>query len=68
MSLKETLSTQYWNTIPKKCKNCSKAIYTVENGIVLYQCSLLGQFQKNCKLETTNRKLPNSKEILNGSV
>ncbi len=68
MSLKEADSTQYWKTIPKKCKNCSKAIYTIEDGVVLYQCSLFGQFQKNCKIETTNRKLPSSKEILNGNI
>jgi hypothetical protein len=64
MSLKETLSTQHWNTIPKKCKNCSKAIFTLEDGEVYYQCSMFGKFKKDCSLEPENRNLPKPEEIL----
>jgi hypothetical protein len=64
MSLKETLSTQHWNTIPKKCKNCSKAIYTDENGEIHYQCSMYGKFKKECSLELPNRDLPKPDDIL----
>lgn len=63
MSLKQTLSTQYWNTIPKKCKSCSKAIYTVEDGEVYYQCSIFGKFKKDCTLELSNRNLPKPDDI-----
>lgn len=64
MSLKQTLSTQHWNTISKKCKNCSKAIYTLEDGEVYYQCSVYGKFKKECSLELANRNLPKPEEIL----
>ena len=64
MSLKHTLSTQHWNTISKKCKNCSKAIYTLEENEVYYQCSVYGRFKKECDLETENRSLPKPEEIL----
>ena len=64
MSLKETLSTQYWNTIPKKCKNCSKSIYTIENGEVYYQCSMFGKFKKDCELKPETRNLLKPEDIL----
>ncbi len=63
MSLKETLSTQYWNNILKKCKNCSKAIYTIENNEVYYHCSMYGKFKKDCNLNLPNRTLPKPEEI-----
>lgn len=66
MSLKETDSTQHWNTIPKKCKNCNKAIYTIEDGEVFYQCSIFGKFKKECQLETEEKQLLKPNEILNG--
>lgn len=66
MSLKETLSTQYWNTIPKKCKGCSKAIYTTEDGEVYYQCSIFGKFKKECELAVPMKNLPKPEDILNG--
>lgn len=62
MSLKYTDSTKYWNTIPKKCKNCSKAIYTVE-GEIYYQCSLYGKFKKDCDVEAKKRVLLKPQEI-----
>lgn len=68
MSLKHTLSTQYWNAIPKKCKNCSKAIFTVENDEVFYQCSIHGSFKRECSLELPNRNLPKPEDILNGYI
>lgn len=64
MSLKNTHSTQHWNTIPKKCKNCSKAIYTVENGEAYYQCSVFGKFKKDCELNLPQRDLPKPDKIL----
>lgn len=64
MSLKQTLSTQHWSAISKKCKNCSKAIYTVEDKQVYYQCSVYGKFKKECSLELPNRNLPKPEEIL----
>lgn len=64
MSLKQTLSTEHWKTIPKKCKNCSKAIYTIENHEVFYQCSIFGSFKKDCKLKSPNRELPKSEDLL----
>lgn len=64
MSLKETLSTQHWNTIPKKCKNCIKAIYTIENNEVYYQCSVYGSFKRDCSADMANRNLPKPEEIL----
>ena len=67
MSLKKTLSTQYWNNIPKKCKNCFKAIYTIENNEIYYQCSIYGSFKKECELKTIERKLPKIEEIKKGS-
>lgn len=66
MSLKNTHSTQHWNTIPKKCKNCSKAIYTREGNEIYYQCSIFGQFKRDCSLNTTERKLLKPDEIKNG--
>ena len=64
MSLKETHSTQHWNTIPKKCKNCRRAIYTVEDGEVYYQCSIFGKFKKECDVVADERELPKPQEIL----
>lgn len=64
MSLKETASTKYWNTIPKKCKNCIKAIYTVEDTSVYYQCSLFGTFKRDCDVEAADRSLPKPEDIL----
>ena len=65
MSLKETKSTQHWPTIPKKCKSCSKAVYTIENNKeIYYQCSLYGIFKKDCKLEFADRKLPKPSELM----
>ena len=58
MSLRETKSTGHWKTIPKKCKGCSKAIYTKEGHQVLYQCSIFGSFKKDCELEVVERKIP----------
>ena len=56
MSLKYTKSTEHWKTIPKKCKNCSKSIYTLEDGQVLYQCSMFGVFKKDCDLKIIEKK------------
>ena len=64
MSLTKTNSTGHWNTIPKKCKECRKAIYTVENGEVYYQCSVFGKFKKDCTIKTDTRKLPKPSEII----
>ncbi len=64
MSLKHTLSTQHWNPIPKKCKSCSKAIYTVEDGEVYYQCSIFGKFKKDCELEVPQQDLLKPEDIL----
>lgn len=58
MSLAKTAATQYWNTIPKKCKECVKAIYTIEDGQAYYQCSLFGKFKKDCTIEAAKRLLP----------
>jgi len=63
MSLKEASNTQYWNTIPKKCKNCIKAIYTKEENKTYYQCSMYGKFKKDCNLKVQERKLPKPEEI-----
>lgn len=63
MSLKETLHTEYWNTIPKKCKQCIKSIYTIENEQIYYQCSLFGKFKKECQIETAYRTLPKPEDI-----
>lgn len=68
MSLKNTLSTQHWNTIPKKCKNCSRAIYTIEGDEIHYQCSIYGSFKRDCILNADKRKLPKSEEILSGNL
>lgn len=64
MSLKNTLSTQYWNAIPKKCKNCAKAIYTLEDDEVFYQCSIFGKFKKECELVVPNQPLLKPEDIL----
>jgi len=64
MSLKNTKHTGSWKHIPKKCKNCKKAIYTVEEGEVLYQCSLYGSFNKDCEHKIEIRKLPKPSEVL----
>ena len=64
MSLKETHHTEYYNTILKKCKNCFKSIYTIEDGKILYSCSIFGKFKKECALETPQRSLPKPEEIL----
>lgn len=64
MSLKDTLHTKYWNTIAKKCKQCCSSIYTIEEGKVLYSCSIYGTFKKDCTLETPKRSLPKPEEIL----
>lgn len=64
MSLAKTLSTQYWNSIPKKCKNCSKSIYTIEDKQVYYQCSMYGKFKKDCELQLITRELPKPQEII----
>jgi hypothetical protein len=45
MSLKATKHTNHWNTIPTKCKNCKKAVYTIEDDKVYYQCSMFGLFK-----------------------
>jgi hypothetical protein len=68
MSLRKTLNTSYWNSIPKKCKNCIKAIYTLENGEILYQCSIFGTFKRDCELKVNDRKLPKPEEILNDNL
>jgi len=64
MSLKKTKHTQHWKTIPKKCKACKKAIYTVEDGEILYQCSFYGAFKKDCDWKIEFRDLPKPSEIL----
>ena len=64
MSLKKTFSTEHWNTIPKKCKNCSKAIYTIEGKKFYYQCSLFGKFDKNCDKNLPQRLLLKPEQIL----
>lgn len=64
MSLKNTLSTQHWNSIAKKCKNCSKAIYTVEDNEVYYQCSIFGKFKKDCELNVVEKVLLKPQEII----
>lgn len=65
MSLKETMSTKHWNSISKKCKNCFKAIYTVENNEVYYQCSIYGKFKKDCDLQIVEKELLKPDDILN---
>lgn len=64
MSLKKTDSTDYWNSIPKKCKNCSKAIYTIEGDEVYYQCSIYGKFKKDCDKDLPQRPLLKPEELL----
>lgn len=64
MALKETDHTQHWNSIPKKCKNCVKAIYTVEKKEVYYQCSIFGNFKRECNLQTQERELPKPEKIM----
>lgn len=68
MSLKQTLSTKHWNTIPRKCKNCVKAIYTIEDNEVYYQCSIFGSFKRECHTDLLNRCVPKPKDILNGNI
>lgn len=64
MSLKDTHSTEYYRTIAKKCRQCAKSIYTIEEGKVLYSCSIFGKFKKECTIETPPRNLPKPEEIL----
>ena len=64
MSLQHTLHTKNWKTIPRKCKNCSKAIFTKEDGEIYYQCSLFGKFKKECEIQTQQRILLKPEEIL----
>jgi hypothetical protein len=64
MSLTNTQSTKSWNNIPKKCKGCHKAIYTIEYDDVYYQCSIFGSFKKDCALQIVSRNLPKPKEVL----
>jgi len=64
MSLKLTKSTTNYRCIPKKCKNCNCAIYTIEDLEVIYQCKLTGTFKRNCEVETKERYLPKPEEIL----
>jgi hypothetical protein len=64
MSLKETNHTLHWKTIPKKCKNCSRSIYTIEDNEVIYQCNLFGKFIKDCEIKAGERLLPKPEEIL----
>jgi len=63
MSLKDTLHTESWKNIPKKCKQCNKAIYTIEENMVYYQCSIYGKFKKECNIETVHRDLPKPEEV-----
>lgn len=63
MSLKETKSTTNWKNIPRKCKNCDRAIYTIEDGKVYYQCNLYGSFNKNCEIKINIRSLLKPSEI-----
>jgi hypothetical protein len=64
MSLKDTASTLSWQTIPKRCKGCKKAIYTVEEDGIRYQCSLFGKFKRDCEIKAPSRDLPKPQEIL----
>jgi hypothetical protein len=64
MSLQQTLHTKNWKLIPRKCKNCSKSIYTIEDGQIYYQCSLFGKFKKECDIKTQQRNLLKPEEIL----
>lgn len=64
MSLQHAQHTQSWKTIPRKCKNCSRAIYTIEEGQIYYQCSLFGKFKKECSTQTQQRILLKPEEIL----
>ena len=63
MSLQHTNSTKHWGSIPKKCKSCSKAIFTKENGEIFFQCSIYGVFKRTCSLKTETRILPKPEEI-----
>lgn len=64
MSLQHTKSTQHWASIPKKCKNCNRAIFTKEADEIYYQCSVFATFKKDCTLELEERKLLKPEEIL----
>lgn len=64
MSIENTKHTKNWKTIPKKCKNCSKAVYVKEDdNKIFYQCSLFGSFKRNCNLEIIEKYLPKPEEI-----
>jgi len=64
MSLKYTKHTKNWRNIPKKCKNCKKSFYTLEDGEILYSCSIYGSFKKDCEHKIIIRKLLKPSEIL----
>jgi len=65
MSLEQTKHSKSWNAIPKRCKYCVKAIYVQENnGEILYQCSIFGQFKRECKIGSDRKEvLPTRKQI-----
>lgn len=66
MSLKKTLHSKSWNAIPKKCKQCRKATYTLENNMVLYQCSLYGTFKRQCEVDSIRKEQLFSIEEIRG--
>jgi len=67
MSLKKTLHSKCWKVIPKKCKQCAKATYTIENNEAFYQCSLFGVFKRNCEINAFKEQvLPSSEDIIRG--
>lgn len=65
MSLKNTKSTSCYRTIPKRCRDCAKAIYVAElDKEILYQCSMYGVFKRECSAGCLRKKpLPHPKEI-----
>ncbi len=64
MSQKYINYTQSWKHIPKKCKNCKKAIYTIEDKEVLYSCSIYGSFKKDCEQKIIIKKLSKPSDVL----
>ena len=65
MSLIETHHSKSWNAIPRKCKDCLKAIYVTEkDGEVLYQCSIYGTFKRDCSVDHKRKDtLPTPKQV-----
>lgn len=64
MSLLLTKHSKSWNAIPKQCKQCIKAIYIKEDDSILYQCSVFGNFKRDCtRINTRDKILPMPRNI-----